>query len=140
LTNGSPTGTETTLTIAGNVVHVTVSESPLLISVDNMDGAIPSKASASARASTEDTSKKILSEESESFRVYPNPSKGYINITVKGKPSGVVRIFDLAGREQLQQKIEQNQTQLDVHALRKGMYLLKFNNGKESTTSKILIE
>lgn len=138
LTGGNPNGTQTALTISGNVVHVNVSESPVFVTVNIMDGTIPN--SPSARVSQAEVVTAVAPETEARVIVYPNPGHDFINVSFKGIQGGTLHLFDLAGREQRQQVIHGDDTQLDVRDLKKGMYLLKLNSGGQYTYHKIIIE
>ena len=73
------------------------------------------------------------------FGVYPNPAtKGYINII--SKISGVknISIYDVLGTQVLKTKL--NGERLDVSDLNSGVYILKIEQGKASTTKKLVIK
>ncbi|RZJ73914.1 T9SS-dependent M36 family metallopeptidase [Flavobacterium sp.] len=75
------------------------------------------------------------------FRVYPNPSKGTVNVRI-GNYTGKlgVRVVDINGRVVFQNpNIDFNvETTLNLHNLQTGMYVLKVN-GESFTFSKKLI-
>lgn len=73
------------------------------------------------------------------FGVYPNPAtKGYINII--SKISGVknISIYDVLGSQVL--KTVLNGERLDISDLNSGVYILKIEQGKASTTKKLVIK
>ncbi len=73
------------------------------------------------------------------FSIYPNPaSNGYINITSKLTGAKNILIFDILGKQVL--KTTLNSEKLDISALNSGVYIIKIEQGKASTTQKLIIK
>ncbi len=73
------------------------------------------------------------------FGVYPNPAtKGYININSRIKGVKNISIFDVLGTQVL--KTTLNGERLDISDLNSGVYILKIEQGKGSTTKKLVIK
>lgn len=73
------------------------------------------------------------------FGVYPNPvTKDYLYIT--SKISGVknISIFDVLGKAVLNTTL--NSDRLDISELNSGVYILKIEQGKSSSTKKLVIK
>ncbi|HLV93440.1 MAG TPA: T9SS type A sorting domain-containing protein, partial [Aequorivita sp.] len=73
------------------------------------------------------------------FSVYPNPaSNGYVNISSKISGEKNVSIFDVLGKEIIKTKML-GET-LNISALSRGIYILKVEQGKTSTTVKLVVK
>lgn len=83
------------------------------------------------------------------IKVYPNPAYQEINIEWKNKSreSLIIQFFDLTGRKVFEKNItnEYNSSSSDILIktdelqLNNGTYILKVNNGKETSQTKIII-
>lgn len=69
------------------------------------------------------------------INIYPNPVKHYLNIQTNDKIMSI-EIFDLNGR--ILQNIISSETKINVSNLKKGIYIIKINTSKGSTTQKII--
>lgn len=76
-----------------------------------------------------------ISELENSFKVFPNPTTGIINLD--SKEDYLVKIFNLKGQLLHQDSSDQS---LDISFLEKGVYLLKVVTKKQVYTSKIYLE
>jgi len=139
MVKGNETGIETSLSIAGNKVTVIVSEQPVFVSVNNIDGSIPTGpgATITSQAKVEPTT---ISNEKDGIQVFPNPTEDYINIGLAGSNSGTAEMVDLLGRIHLKRTVNPGNNLIDVSRLKKGMYLLKVKNGLTNYQSKIIIK
>lgn len=73
------------------------------------------------------------------FSIYPNPaSKGFVNISSKVSGAKNISIFDVLGKQVV--KTTLNGERLDISALNSGIYILKIEQGKASTTKKLVVE
>lgn len=73
------------------------------------------------------------------FKIYPNPAtNGYLYID--SKLSGVknISIFDVLGKQVLNTNL--NGLKLDISGLKSGIYILKMEQGKISSTKKLVIK
>jgi len=70
--------------------------------------------------------------------IFPNPSTGLINLSLKEK-NNTVKIFDLQGREIYSQKFLSNKFEINLTEYRKGIYFLKVNNEIGTIIKKIEI-
>lgn len=73
------------------------------------------------------------------FKIYPNPAtNGYLYID--GKLSGVknISIFDVLGKQVLNTRL--NGLRLDISILNSGIYLVKIEQGKISSTKKLVVK
>lgn len=80
------------------------------------------------------------------FSVTPNPSKGLVNLSIKGLSNGTlnVQVIDQLGRVVWTKTYDDNSNQikkeLDLSALPKGSYFIKANLGEASEVQKLIIE
>ncbi|WP_051285255.1 T9SS type A sorting domain-containing protein [Aequorivita capsosiphonis] len=73
------------------------------------------------------------------FGIYPNPAtNGYINIISKMNGVKNVSIYDVLGTQVLNTKL--NGERLDISDLNSGVYILKIEQGKASTTKKLVMK
>jgi PKD repeat protein len=75
------------------------------------------------------------------LQVYPNPSKGIVYITVSGKGTESVKVFNLLGslvHEQTATAAGQTM-QLDLGNLKEGVYMIQIESGSQVTTRKVNI-
>lgn len=86
-------------------------------------------------------------EETASLKVFPNPSQGLFTVSLKnGKITSdqfSVQLFDLQGRRVFDrdyQATDNFEVKVNVNKLESGLYLLKFDDGKSTSTQKVVIE
>ncbi|MCU0321185.1 MAG: S8 family serine peptidase [Chitinophagaceae bacterium] len=74
------------------------------------------------------------------FKVYPNPSKGIININL-GDVNGetLFTLYDVQGRTVLTKKSNTAIESLNIENLSNGIYMLSIENGAAKTTQKIIL-
>lgn len=73
------------------------------------------------------------------FSIYPNPaSKGYVNISSKLSGAKNISVYDVLGKQVLKSTL--NGDRLDISALNSGIYLIKIEQGKASTTKKLIVQ
>lgn len=84
----------------------------------------------------------IAADAASTWQVFPNPASSQINIDFNQFASGVIRIYDVAGRLIADQKVTSvTQITIDVEAYAAGLYVVAFYNEKGPATSKkILIQ
>ncbi len=75
------------------------------------------------------------------FSVYPNPSKGFFNITTKEISARLnIEILNTGGQQVYRQQFNNTQTAtIDLHIAR-GIYFIKISDGKTITHKKLVIE
>ena len=75
----------------------------------------------------------------DTFSIYPNPAtNGYVNISSKINGSKKISVFDVLGKEVIRTIL--NNERLDISALNSGIYILKVEQGKASTTKKLVVK
>jgi hypothetical protein len=72
--------------------------------------------------------------------VFPNPANTVVNLNLTGfTGKSDVSLFDVNGREVLHRVVTSINSQLDISALRTGIYMMRIkNDGKEVNTTKII--
>ncbi|MDC8002058.1 T9SS-dependent M36 family metallopeptidase [Aequorivita todarodis] len=75
------------------------------------------------------------------FIIYPNPSKGEINIMSRvDVGNATLSIFDINGRKVFTQQVElHNSTSIQAGGLNAGVYLIKIESENSTQTSKLII-
>ncbi len=81
----------------------------------------------------------VNEQSAEQFAIYPNPAtKGYVNITSKISGAKNVSIFDILGKQVVKTSLSGDR--LDVSGLKSGVYIVKIEQGKASTTKKLIVK
>lgn len=76
----------------------------------------------------------------ESFKMYPNPSKGYLTIELPiAVTSGEVKVYDNLGRLVRKMKVTTSDITLDTSDLVSGSYMVVLRTDYGNTTKKLLI-
>ncbi len=77
--------------------------------------------------------------EIEGFSMYPNPtSLGYVMLSSKNKANMSVRVFDVLGKQVLNEKVNDNK--LYVSSLNTGIYIMKVSQDNATITKKLVIQ
>jgi uncharacterized protein (TIGR02145 family) len=78
----------------------------------------------------------------ETISIYPNPSKGIFNISLKGIKGNIsIKVFDLRGKEYSNFELSGYiSTQLDLRELPAGVYFISFSGEDFSEVRKIVIQ
>jgi len=73
--------------------------------------------------------------------VYPNPTKGIINIklTENSSEKTILNLYDIQGRNILSKESNNNEESLNIENLSDGIYMLSIQNGTLKTTKKIVL-
>lgn len=76
------------------------------------------------------------------FSMFPNPSKGIVNITFISIPNVATnfKVFDILGKQVFQKSIFQQHTSINLNNLSKGVYLAVIEVGNQRTTKKLVIK
>lgn len=73
--------------------------------------------------------------------VYPNPSKGIVNVTIPSlSETATIRLFDIQGRQILSKETNQVDTSFEIQDLQDGIYLVNIGNNQGSITKKIVLK
>ncbi len=74
-----------------------------------------------------------------SFKIFPNPtSLGYVNITSTNSEAMSVNVFDVLGKQVLNQTVRNNR--LNVSTLKSGIYIMKISQNNTTVTKKLVIK
>ena len=77
--------------------------------------------------------------ETTNFSIYPNPtSTGFINITSTTADAMSVAVFDVLGKQVINETISNNR--LNVSSLNAGLYIVKISQNNATTTKKLVIK
>jgi hypothetical protein len=78
------------------------------------------------------------------FDIFPNPTTGITNITVKGFTNADVIIYNMQGAIIYTERINSDKTtvikQLDLNFLPEGMYLIRITDSKSTVSSRLIIQ
>ena len=76
------------------------------------------------------------------IRVFPNPAKEEVNIQTSGffNMNTSIRVYDAAGKQVLETKLQIPQTTIDISGLEKGIYFIKILNGDGEFVEKLIKE
>lgn len=73
------------------------------------------------------------------FKIFPNPtSVGYVNITSNNTAAMTVVVYDILGKQILNQTVVNNR--LNVASLKTGMYIMKISQDNATITKKLVIK
>jgi hypothetical protein len=77
----------------------------------------------------------------QSFIIYPNPAKDYLQVSLTGTLNGKYRMemFDVTGRRLLSKESYNNTEEINTSSLQDGTYLLKLSYNGDAKTQKILV-
>jgi hypothetical protein len=78
--------------------------------------------------------------ENSSFKVFPNPSKGNLNIMLSDVRPTEVSILDVTGRVVLADSMNEQMKSVDISNFNTGIYFIHLINSKESRVIKIVKE
>ncbi len=77
------------------------------------------------------------------LNLYPNPATNTLTLNLsqqQGLQNATVSIYDIQGKQLLQQSITEAQTQIDISSFAKGIYIVKLQTEKETLQSKFIKE
>lgn len=75
------------------------------------------------------------------INIFPNPSKGYINILNTGIfDKSTIKLFDLQGKNILQKDFFGDKETLNLTHFPNGLYILNVKNGQTEVSKKIILE
>ncbi|RYJ37595.1 Glycoside hydrolase [Flavobacterium anhuiense] len=73
------------------------------------------------------------------FAVYPNPTTNYVQVSSpENLNNKVITIYDNTGNLVLQNKLQGNESVIDVSKLRRGIYILNFKSDQKSWSKKLI--
>ena len=75
-----------------------------------------------------------------SVLVYPNPTKGIINLDLTDVNETELTIYNGVGQKVLTKKINEKKSKLDLNKFDKGVYFLNFKNNNGASVQKIILD
>ncbi|ELR70752.1 hypothetical protein C900_03360 [Fulvivirga imtechensis AK7] len=82
----------------------------------------------------------LAGDETDLFQIYPNPTKGTLNIRLKEQSIDHIRIFSMYGLLVTDIKDQGTYDQIDVSKLAPGTYFVRFTSGDQHVTRKFVKE
>jgi hypothetical protein len=74
------------------------------------------------------------------FKIYPNPSKGSLNLVLNQDNQYTLKIFSCLDQEVSVLDIKEKETNIDLINIPSGIYFVNLSNEKEAYSQKIIIE
>lgn len=81
----------------------------------------------------------VIMKEQQSMVLSPNPCKNFVTVTVPPKP-GIITIIDADGRSIFSSVIHAQTTTIPVSQLPAGLYVVRFNDGKNNSYKKLVVQ
>ncbi len=77
----------------------------------------------------------------EEVKIYPNPASTVINVELSAElVNSEYRIYSISGKIVLQGRLDNNNTQLDITSLEKGLYFVEIENSLGKVSKRISVE
>jgi extracellular elastinolytic metalloproteinase len=77
----------------------------------------------------------------EEWEIFPNPSQGEVYIRQESEPDGVImRVYDLNGRVQKSDILQESLKNVDLITLSKGTYIVSLENHGEVKSKRLIIQ
>jgi hypothetical protein len=74
-------------------------------------------------------------------KLFPNPAGSILNVWMEGIAKNTeIKVYDMMGKVVMQQQTTNTLTQINISKLSAGFYLLRVNDGKETTAAKFVKE
>jgi O-glycosyl hydrolase len=83
---------------------------------------------------------KLATTNTAKFSVFPNPTTGNVTVYLASDKGGIISVVDLQGKLVLNQTVAAGQTEvtLNLQSIDKGVYIIKVDNGVNSSTEKLI--
>ncbi|WP_284652456.1 T9SS type A sorting domain-containing protein [Flavobacterium terrisoli] len=79
--------------------------------------------------------------EEKRFEIYPNPSDGLVNISIKDLESNTtLTVFDISGKKVFSGIIENEESTINLGNLNSGLYIIELTSGDKSTHKKLILK
>lgn len=75
-----------------------------------------------------------------SVRLYPNPAQNVLNIETTGTLPFTVQIYDLSGKQLVQQDVTTAQSAVNISGLSAGVYIAELKSGNETLRHKLVVQ
>jgi len=71
--------------------------------------------------------------------IYPNPVKDVLNVEVSGKMhgKGMILLYDLSGKKLKEAEVKDARSEIDMHLLPQGVYILKYRDSESAGTLRV---
>ena len=73
------------------------------------------------------------------IKVYPNPNKGIVNISLQGTETYDITIADMMGKEMMHTTMAPGTQRIDLNQLGNGIYILRLQSGSQIYTQRIVV-
>jgi hypothetical protein len=75
------------------------------------------------------------------FKMYPNPTKYYVNIDFTFMPSTgtIIEIIDGQGKTIVKKQVESTSNRIDVNQLNQGVYFVRITNNRNTSVKKLIV-
>jgi hypothetical protein len=77
---------------------------------------------------------------SNQFTVYPNPSNGELMYKLLNHENATIEVRDAQGKVVFREDVTQNQGEIDLSHVAKGIYVVQFTTANTSTNKKVVIQ
>lgn len=74
------------------------------------------------------------------LNVYPNPAAEQLNLVLDSKQQTLVQLFDVSGKELLNETVNRSFTTFDVSAFEAGVYILQLTRGSHTHQERVTIQ
>lgn len=81
----------------------------------------------------------VKMKEQQSMVLSPNPCKNFVTVTVPAKP-GIITIIDADGKSIFSSAIHTQTTTIPLSQLPAGLYVVRFNDGKNNSYKKLVVQ
>lgn len=72
--------------------------------------------------------------------IYPVPASDMLNVNKENNLTATIEVIDLAGRTLFKENVNVKVTQINLQLFASGVYLLKYNDGKNQQVKKFVVE
>lgn len=72
--------------------------------------------------------------------VYPNPTKGTVNIELLNVQETLITVYSISGQKVHEQSVSSKNTSINLSTLSNGVYFMRLENATSSETKKIIIQ
>lgn len=81
----------------------------------------------------------IYNKSEQNFSIYPNPSKGSINLQLNDNSDAYVEIYDISGKQHYSYQVNQTNSTLDISKLSSGTYIIKVQQNGRISSQKLMV-
>lgn len=74
------------------------------------------------------------------IKMYPNPAKSILRVDLGNQPTGLFSVYNVSGVLVMQINLTQSVSEIPIHHLSKGLYVVKIASERQSVQSKVLVE